>query len=281
MISAKRIHWSDNDHYWGPFLYASDKYNNFALVLSSGHDEYPGCRLRMSAFGHTLIIVLPPIIRPYCIRHVANSWDATTVARLGRNWYEEEHEREYGFSYSKAGGVGGGGFLQVFLGPQTMDSSTTKSWTCFTPWNNWRHVRTSYYDLQGNHYYTEPKVEWKLLSDDESMAIRDNIYLMRNSCPTRTFSFTDFDGETLTAKTKIEEREWRLGEGLFKWLSWFRNPIIQRSLNLDFSGETGRKKGSWKGGTTGHSISMLPSELHESAFRRYCAKHEMVFVGEV
>ena len=27
-----------------------------------------------------------------------------------------------------------------------------------------------------------------------------------------------------------------------------------------------------KGGTVGHSIDMLPGELHEAAFRRYCEK---------
>ena len=46
------------------------------------------------------------------------------------------------------------------------------------------------------------------------------------------------------------------------------------------AGETGKRKGSWKGGTIGHSIGMEPGELHESAFRRYCTEHNMVFGGE-
>lgn len=66
MIATQRIHWSDDDHHFGPFLYAPDKYHNLAFVLGSGDDEdYPGCRLRLSAFGHTLIIVLPAIIKPF------------------------------------------------------------------------------------------------------------------------------------------------------------------------------------------------------------------------
>ena len=85
-----------------------------------------------------------------------------------------------------------------------------------------------------------------------------------------------------TARTLIEEREWRLGEGWFKWLSLFRGPKISRSLDIRFSGETGRRKGSWKGGTTGHSIQLkFLGELHETAFRRYCAAHEMTFVGKI
>ena len=47
---------------------------------------------------------------------------------------------------------------------------------------------------------------------------------------------------------------------------------IRRSLDLEFSGETGPEKGSWKGGTVGTGIEMLPGELHEAAFRRYCQK---------
>lgn len=37
------------------------------------------------------------------------------------------------------------------------------------------------------------------------------------------------------------------------------------------------RKGSWKGGTIGHSIEMPPGELHADAFRRYCAEHNMTF----
>ena len=72
--------------------------------------------------------------------------------------------------------------------------------------------------------------------------------------------------------------EHRFGTKSFKWLSWFVAPKISRSLMLQFQKETGRRKKSWKGGTVGHSIRMLPGELHESAFRRYCQEHDMTFV---
>ena len=90
------------------------------------------------------------------------------------------------------------------------------------------------------------------------------------SCPTVEFLFADYDGKEIIVKTKIEEREWAFGEGWFKWLSFFRKNLIRRSLDLDFSSEVGPEKGSWKGGTIGHSIEMLPNELHEEAFKRYC-----------
>jgi hypothetical protein len=290
VIAMSRRRWSDNDTYFGPFTYASDKYKSFAMVLGSGDDEeYPGCRLRMSALGHTLILVLPAIIKPFKRKVYPTSWDEATVARLGRNWYFDNHEREYGFSYSKdMGGVGGGGFLQVFYGYEIDMEGFRQRWSCFTPWNNWQHVRRSLYGLNGEHYWTEPKRNWKLLSMNERGLAHDLDYKLQESCPTRTFRFSDFDGEVIDCKTRIEEREWRMGTGWFQLLSRFKKPIIHRSLDLYFSKETGRRKGSWKGGTTGHSIEMLPGELHEAAFKRYCdgddrrdGKRDMKFIGEV
>lgn len=271
--------WSDNDHNFGPFTYAKDKYKNLAIVLRSGDEEYPSCIIQMTGLGHTLICALPPIIRPWKRKVVASTWDTETIARLGRNWYFDVHEREYGLSYcnDKQGRIGGGGFLQVFLGRQTNDSSTEQRWGYFTPWNNWRHVRHSCYDLEGNHFWTEPESKPGRWSETYWNSIRE----AENACPSRTFSFKDFDGEDLTARTRIEERQWEMGTGRFKWLCRFHNPIVHRSLDIMFSGETGKRKGSWKGGTVGHSIEMLSGELHEAAFQRYCTEHEMTFGGEV
>ena len=92
--------------------------------------------------------------------------------------------------------------------------------------------------------------------------------------------FDDFDGERIECTTMIEEREWLRGAKWTEWLSLFYPPKVRRSLELEFSKETGSRKGSWKGGTMGHSIDLEPGELHESGFRRYCAKNGMTFVGE-
>jgi hypothetical protein len=63
----KPIRWSDNDRYFGPFTYAYDtRSREFALMLGSGDgDDYPGCRLRVRIGRHTLIIALPPVIKPW------------------------------------------------------------------------------------------------------------------------------------------------------------------------------------------------------------------------
>ena len=248
--------WSDNDRCFGPFIYAKAEgkhsYRPWAIELSSGDDEYPANTLRFSGLSRTLIIVMPNIIRPW----------KEKFGKLGEHYHV--HRREFGFSLSRSGSIGEPWALRLKYGAQTHSSLTEMDWYWCLPWTNWRHVRHSLYDLNGDLFLTVPeKGRWT-----------DHLALIE-SCPKLKFEFVDFDGESLTAVTRIEEHEWRFGRGWFAWLSWFRKPKIQRSLDIEFSGETGKEKGSWKGGTIGHSIGMLPGELHESAFRRYCANHGM------
>jgi hypothetical protein len=269
MTSARR--WSDNDRYFGPFTYAKDgSYRSLAIVLASGDDEYPSCQIRFSGFGRTFIIALPKIIRPWKEKFAKVEADRPELrARIG-DYYYHVHQRQYGFSLSTSGRVGDRSydFLQVFYGPQTHSSDTDQVWCWFLPWKEWRHVRRSLYGLDGEHFQDIPE-----------RAPYEVYKPIEDACSTRTFAFADYDGEELTATTKIGEREWLRGRGWFKWLSWFYRPMIQRSLDIEFSGETGDRKGSWKGGTMGHSIEMLPGELHEAAFRRYCAEYRMKFLN--
>lgn len=264
----RRSRWSDNDYNFGPFTYARDSrgYRPLALVIHSGDDDDRHCHIRLSGFGHTFIMLLPSfILRPWR-RKVDAHWDEATVKRLGRNWYYDTHPRMYGLSCND-------GFLQVFFGRQTHDSSTTQQWSKHLPWMEWRHVRRSLYDTKGHHFWTKPQnltfgaADWELRQERET------------ACPSVSFWFKDFDGEELTARTRIEEREWRFGTGWFKWLSHFRKPKISRYLDITFSGETGKRKGSWKGGTIGHSIDLTTGEDHVDGFKRYCAEHNMTYVG--
>lgn len=274
---AKYYRWSDHDRRAGPFIYARDHrgYRPFAVVLSSGGDEKDGdcCTLRFSAFGHTLVVAMPRIIGPWRQWVDTSKYDWDTSPDGG---YWDVHSREYGFSLSNSGAIGDPLFLQLFLGAQTHDSRTEKTWCKFLPWTEWRHVRHSFYGLEGEHVATIPDTGRSYLDDPDRF---ERERAIGDATPTVSFSFKDFDGEELSARTRIEEREWRFGAGWFKWLSLFRKPLIRRDLDIWFSGETGDRKGSWKGGTIGHSITMLPGELHEAAFKRYCAEHDMTFVG--
>jgi hypothetical protein len=275
-MSITRARWSDNDRYWGPFTYARDSrgYRPLAVTLESGKAEdsdwhergQSTCTVRLSAFGHTLIAALPQIIQP------SRTWVDTSKYAWSDNpkgGYWEIETRAFGFSYSD-------GFLQIFRGRRTGSSDTDRTWSKHLPWTQWRHVRRSFYGLNGEHVASLPDTGKSYLGDPGRF---DRERAIEARTPTRVFAFKDFDGEALTATTKIEEREWRFGTGHFKWLSIFRRPKIRRALDLQFSGETGNRKGSWKGGTLGHGIDMLPGELHEAAFRRYCAEHKMTFIG--
>lgn len=270
MKMRSRRRWSDHDVDLGPLTFAwQPKCATVGLMLCSGDDEHLGAALRLHLWALTILLALPhwlvPPQRTKVYPH-PSVWGPDVIARLGRDWYYDVSRREFGFTLHGSGTIGESVHLSIHYGRQTMDSSTEKSWGCFLPWTCWRHVRHSLYDLTGSHFADMP--------DSIAYSWEDRRRL-EASCPTVVFTFTDFDGETLTATTRIEEREWLRGEGWFKWLSRFSKPIIRRSLDISFSGETGRRKGSWKGGTIGTGIEMHRLELHLSAFRRYCIENEM------
>lgn len=264
---------SDNDKNLGPFTFAPWR-GSFSACLRSGDDEYPGCSLIFIAFGYALRIHIPAIIQPHREKKMALSWDDETVKRIGRNWYYEVTEREFGFTLSNMGN--GYDFLQVFYGPQTNDSSTTKSWCTHLPWKQWRCVRNSVYDPDGKLFATKQKGNWSEWCEKTK------------ECPASYFGFEDSDGEMIVATCRITEMEWHRGEGLFKWLKWFWSRKIRRSLDIEFSAEVGPEKGSWKGGTIGHGIEMERGETAFGAFTRYCdmehdarhgRKYKIRFVG--
>lgn len=268
---------TDNDKNWGPFTLARWR-NQFSAYIKSWGDEDEeggGNAIMLIAFGWALRIAIPTIIQPFREKHIAHSWDEETVKRMGRNWYYNVFPLEYGFSLSNIGN--GYDFLQVFLGAQTHDSSTTQSWCTHLPWKQWDCVRSSVYEPDGTHFASEQKGadfrEW---------------FDARDRCPAVHFGFEDYDGEMIIATCRIEEREWHRGEGKFKWLKWFYPKKIRRSLDINFSAEVGPEKGSWKGGTIGHGIEMQAGETPRQAFERYCSKehdarerrkHRIRFVG--
>jgi hypothetical protein len=261
----KAIRWGDNDKYVGPFTFSRDgRYKSKAILLGSGDgDEYAGCRLRISGFGGTLIVALPQIIKPW------REWVDTSKYSWSDNpngGYWDLHKREYGFSLHE-------GFLNLSLGRVTNDSSTEQRKGYFLPWTQWRCVAHRFYDDKGELALTDSS------SGPQSIEASRDRWAAQDAVPTVSFNFKDFDGEAITASTRIEEYEHRLGEGWFKWLSLIRKARVRRSLGIKFSGETGKRKGSWKGGTLGHGISMEPGEMHEAAFQRYCKENSMTYEG--
>lgn len=220
---------SDNDKNWGP-LTIGTWHKSFTIQLRGGNED--DCVVKSSlligGFGYAIRLTLPQILAPSV---------------------------QYGFSLSDMGN--GYDFFQLFYGPQTYDSSTTKSWSKSFPWKQWRHQRTSFYKPDGTHFFTKGKNFTEFMEAKEQ-------------CPKTRYEFEDYDGQKIVASCTTEEREWHKGSGWFKWLRHFYKPFIRRSLDISFSSEVGPGKGSWKGGTIGHGIDMLKGESQEEAFRRYC-----------
>lgn len=241
--------WSDNDHQVGPFTFTyRETWRPFAMILSSGSAEHesPGCCIRLQAFGATLICELPQIIKPW------RKWvKFSHPPKDGGYW--DEYPREYGWSLND-------GHLHICLGAQTHDSITTQDWSCFLPWTEWRVVANRIYNADGSLVGDVAGLKWNDRRRTEDTATRAH------------FDMIDHDGERITVATHASETEWRLGTGWFKWLGYLVPKKRYRGLDLAFSSETGPEKGSWKGGTVGTSIDMLPGETYEQAFRRYCDK---------
>lgn len=272
-----RIRYTDNDKYWWIFTFAKSSWKRTSVIWSSGGDGE--CRadngkdgyinhLTIYLLGYILRIRLPSILRPYKEVHT------------GQFNYTEYFEREYGFSYSEKA-------FHFYYGPQTHDSTTTKSEIWSPPWLHWRFYSYRMYDTDGKLYYEEfERPRTKLASPHYRLDYEERSSI-KDACPKVKFLLQDYDGSWIIATTYIEEREWLFGDKWCKWLSIFRKPMVRTSLNISFNRETGPQKGSWKGGTTGCGIDILPNESHEDAMRRYCSKehnskggkYTMVFHG--
>lgn len=258
--------------------------NSSGIALCSGkpdseyRDASKRCHLDVRAWDRCLTVLLPPIIKPQETRHVAN-WDTETIARLGRDYWSEWDEREYGVQFTDDA-------MHLRFGAQTFDSLTDHSKCVFQPWLCKRFHRFSLYDLDGRHFWSKFEREtnkqrkvWRKAGATGWFDQFAEQSTQEAECPKITFAFTDYDDELIFVRCHIEEREWRHGTGWFAWLSLFCKPLVRRCLSLAFDREVGQRKGSWKGGTLGHAVEMLPSDSPEWAFRRYCAAHDLKFLG--
>lgn len=235
--------------------------DSHSIVLGSGDDHYPGCTLKMTGFGYWVSIRLPAIIKPVRWKVKAHTWDAATIERIGRDWYWDYDSREYGI------GIHSGNHFNLYYGRQSDDSRLEKRWSCFLPWTEIKLVRSSGYGLDG---------EWLVDFDQKNW---EQKFAQRDALPRAKFLFADYDGQIITASCYIEEAEYSKGVGYFRWLRYFVKNKVFRSMRMDFSAEVGREKGSWKGGVVGSGIDVQAGELHEAAFKRYCEKQNLRFLG--
>lgn len=72
------------------------------------------------------------------------------------------------------------------------------------------------------------------------------------------------DGTTVNATIRVEEREWR--PRAFKWTKLFTK--VRKTIDVKFSGEVGREKGSYKGGCVGCGYEIRPNETPLECLKR-------------
>lgn len=162
----------------------------------------------------------------------------------GRN--DDCEWRQYGFYFY--------GHNKMFDSVWICLGSKTK---CFhMPWS-WEWVRTS-------NLRTDYKWETSIRKDRKSFYEDQwNDIILYETFP-YTYTLKSGEVQHRTAKIKTEEWEWR-----WRWFTWLKHPRkISRSISIDFSDEVGERTGSWKGGCTGCSYELLPSETPEECLRR-------------
>jgi hypothetical protein len=257
------------------------KWKPIRFILSSGGWEKDVKEIDNSLIiqfrNWLLTIKLPNLLRPEKVMRPAD-WDAETIKRLGRNYFYDIYPREYGFCLSD-------GFLQIFFGSQSQ-FGPSRRWSKFLPWTQWTYIRHSIYDEEGCLYWSEfsksNRTYW------ESYCEYENI---KKVSPKKFFLVEDVynNYNLVRAETTIEEMEWHFGTGGFQWLKYFRKPLIKRTLEIRFLQDVGPGVGTWKGGLVGIGIGLLPGELHEEAFKRYCQQthnhkgvpYTLKFIGEI
>ena len=235
--------------------------NNSNMIwayLSSGDCDDPGCDISLNIFGYYIRQSLPQwVLLPHY-------W---TTQGYGGGAQGMVSERQYGLCFNED-------HFSFRFGVNEDESyyenaPSERYWSCFMPWKSWEFARHDIYTPEGNLFSELEEISnWK----DQQQKTKD--------CPKTKFTLKDFDDQEVIATCMIEEREWRLGTGPFKWLRFLSKPKINRCVDISFSEETGREKGSWKGGTTGCSCPIEEGQSIEDALRVFSGQKNMTFIGK-
>ena len=134
----------------------------------------------------------------------------------------------------------------IYRGGKGNMNGGNKWWTWNIPFITKDWVRTSVLLKDGTWEHSRPydrrdfyKDEWK----EKQMSWK--------------YDYTDsYDGEVIPTIIYKQEMEWRP-----KWLKWTKLfNIVSSEIDIHFSKECGKEKGSWKGGTIGCGYTLLPNE---------------------
>lgn len=134
----------------------------------------------------------------------------------------------------------------IYKGGEGNLNGGNKWWTWDIPFFTTSWVRTSIL-LKDNTWAHETPGNNQRFYDDE----------WKQKQMSWDYDFTDkTDNTVIPTKIYVEEREWRP-----KWLTWTKKfAKVRRTIDIHFSAEVGRRKGSWKGGVIGCGYDLQPNE---------------------
>lgn len=271
---------------WTLEEFSEDCERGFSLTLRTPWEYDPHCPHNLVNFawrGKSWWWRTPEYIKPRK-KWVECSGDAYWEQRGGGYW--DHIQRIYGLS------AVGEDSVHVYYGiyPMSWSNKDPKNsdhvWVWNYPWKRMEMVRhevfscdsTQKWDAHRRSFREPDTTEWgREQSKVYEIADRHEAW---NYDPFpnvyhRTLYVDPYDRAVIPTKMYIEEREWWVGESWpWKALRLIQKPFIRRCLSIEFKEETGSRKGSWKGGTLGTGIDMLPGESLLSAWERFVAQEK-------
>jgi len=244
--------------------YAKNDFWSFALTISNPHEYYESghsrtnyCNLHFAIFGRSWWFQIPELFKPRK-KWVDTSKESWSKSPNGGYW--DYTQRQYGISITEDS-------VHINYGIQPGSwSSRDKKNSDHTKvfWIPWKNMT-----FQHEEFFTPEWSSYAILADKNGRTDWEEQRKIRQAVNKIRFRFNDYDGEEIIATCYISKRMWRHGIGWCKWLGYIRKPLIKYTLDLEFSKETGYNKGSWKGGTMGHSVEIERGEDPLEAFKRY------------
>lgn len=151
--------------------------------------------------------------------------------------------------------------LWIYKGGKGNMNGGTKWWTWYIPFVTKQWVRTSILLKDGSWEHEIPGVRKEFYKQE-----------WKDKQQSWEYNYTDkYDGEIIPTIIYVDEREWRP-----KWLQWTKLfALTRRTIDVHFSKEVGKRKGSWKGGTLGCGYELLPNESPLDCLKRMEHERDM------
>lgn len=145
---------TDSFKKWKLFEFSRETIYSIDMRYNTGCEYHPFNNITISLFGYRLLVRFFNVIPPWRKKIIATSWSKEDKERMGRDYYWEVHERQFGFY------LYGDSFNVLYGRNKAFGSSgECKRKHFWLPFKQWRHIRFSIYDLQGKLAYTQLESE--------------------------------------------------------------------------------------------------------------------------